>query len=71
MSSLVSTAVPATADRAAEPAESGEDGRKPANFIPRDGLLARYVKELVAEGYSQARIGRELRLNRRTVARLL
>jgi hypothetical protein len=43
---------------------------KPANFIPRDGLLARCVKMLRAEGYSQARIARELRLNKRTVSRL-
>jgi DNA-binding NarL/FixJ family response regulator len=53
-----------------EPTESGEERLKPANFIPRGGLLARCVKVLVAEGHSQAQIARELRLNRRTVARL-
>ena len=52
-------------------AESIEDNSKPVNFIPRDGLLARCVRMLRAEGYSQARIARELRLNKRTVACLL
>jgi hypothetical protein len=61
----------ADADHAAEPTESSEKSPKPANFIPRDGLLARCVRMLAAEGHSQARIARELRLNRRTVTRLL
>ena len=43
---------------------------KPANWIPRDGLLARAVRLFRKEGHSQSRIGRELRLNRRTVSRL-
>jgi hypothetical protein len=61
----------ADADHAAERIESSDNGPKPANFIPRDGLLARCVRMLAAEGHSQARIARELRLNRRTVTRLL
>jgi len=70
LSSCASMALPA-ADHAAEPTESGEDSPKPANFIPRAGLLARCVRMLAAEGHSQARIARELRLNRRTVTHLL
>jgi hypothetical protein len=56
---------------AAEPTEPRDHSPKPANFIPRDGLLARCVRMLAAEGHSQARIARELRLNKRTVTRLL
>jgi hypothetical protein len=44
--------------------------RKPPNWIPRDGLLARAVRLFRGEGHSQSYIGRELRLNRRTVSRL-
>jgi hypothetical protein len=43
---------------------------KPANWIPRDGLLARAVRLFRSEGHSQSFIARELRLNRRTVSRL-
>jgi hypothetical protein len=57
-------------DPAAEPTEPCHRP-KPANFIPRDGVLARCVRMLAAEGNSQARIARELRLNKRTVTRLL
>lgn len=56
---------------AVDPVESSENSPKPANFIPRDGFLARCVRMLAAEGHSQARIARELRLNKRTVTRLL
>ena len=45
------------ADDLAEPIENIG---KPANFIPSDGLLARCVRMLVAEGYSQTRVAREL-----------
>lgn len=69
LSSYASMELPA--GHATEPTEPGEDSLKPANFIPRDGLLARCVRMLAAESHSQARIARELRLNRRTVARLL
>ena len=43
---------------------------KPANWIPRDGLLARAVRGFRHEGHSLSRIARELRMNRRTVSRL-
>ena len=59
------------ADQPTDPIEACQSIPKPANFIPRDGLLARCVRMLATEGYSQTRIARELRLNRRTVASLL
>jgi hypothetical protein len=43
---------------------------KPANWIPRDELLARAVRPFRQEGHSLSRIARELRVNRRTVSRL-
>jgi DNA-binding transcriptional regulator LsrR (DeoR family) len=60
-----------TTGRPSEAIGVREDGAKPPNFIPRDGLLARCVRMLVSEGFSQSRIARELRLNKRTVSRLL
>jgi len=50
--------------------EAKEGAMKPANWIPRDGLLARAVRRFREEGHSLSRIARELRLNRRTVSRL-
>jgi hypothetical protein len=45
--------------------------KKPANWIPRDGLLAQAVQHSFEQGHSQSEIAREFRLNRRTVSRIL
>jgi DNA invertase Pin-like site-specific DNA recombinase len=44
--------------------------KKPGNWIPPDSLLARAVRQFRAEGFSKTRLARELKINRRTVARL-
>jgi hypothetical protein len=42
--------------------------KKPANRV--DGALADLVRDKFAEGWPKARIAREFRINRRTVARI-
>ena len=42
--------------------------KNPANRV--DGALADLVRDKFAEGWPKARIARELRINRRTVARI-
>jgi hypothetical protein len=42
--------------------------KKPANRV--DGALANLVRDKFADGWPKARIAREFRINRRTVARI-